>query len=180
MSTESCILTTKDFTILEVLRDRCVGQEDPFAQLLKRKLDSALVVFRDDVPANVATLSSRVNFRVDGGEPDTRVISDESISAPVGMFLPITNPRGLALLGLVEGQDFRFVDREGAERCVLLEKVLYQPESVRREKDALKGVSQPASRRPALRLVHSADGAADRQPALIGPTDFDDPGPSAA
>lgn len=59
MSAESCILTTKDFTILEVMRDRCLGREDPLALLLKRKLDSALVVFRDDVPANVATLSSQ-------------------------------------------------------------------------------------------------------------------------
>lgn len=179
MSTESCILTTKDFTILEVLRDRCRAPEDPLALLLKRKLDAALVVFRDDVPANVATLSSRVNFSVDGGEPDTRVISDGSISAPVGMFLPITNPRGLALLGLVEGQDFRFVDREGVERRVLLEKVLYQPEAVRREKEALEGLSRPASRKPTLRLVHSVGGI-DRQPVLAGPADFDDPGPSAA
>ncbi len=179
MSAESCILTTKDFTILEVMRDRCLGREDLLAPLLKRKLDSALVVFRDDVPANVATLSSRVNFSVDGGELDTRVISDRSMSAPVGLFLPISNPRGLALLGLIEGQECCFTDREGVERCVMLQQVLYQPETVRREKDAMNELPRPAPRRPVLRLVHSAGGAV-RQPAPVGPGGFDDPGPSAA
>ncbi|MBX9451875.1 nucleoside-diphosphate kinase [Neoaquamicrobium sediminum] len=179
MSAESCILTTKDFTILEVMRDRCLGREDPLALLLKRKLDSALVVFRDDVPANVATLSSRVNFSVNGGERDTRVISDGNMSAPVGLFLPISNPRGLALLGLIEGQEFCFTDPDRVERRVMLEQVLYQPEAVRREKEAMSGLSRPATRRPVLRLVHSAGGAV-RQPVPAGPEGFDDPGPSAA
>jgi regulator of nucleoside diphosphate kinase len=179
MSAESCILTTKDFTILEVMRDRYLGRENPLALLLKRKLDSALVVFRDDVPANVATLSSRVNFSVDGGERDTRVISDGSVSAPVGLFLPISNPRGLALLGLTEGQEFCFADREGTERCVMLEQVLYQPEAARREKEALNGHSRPVARKPVLRLVHSVEGA-EHQPVPMGPGGFDDPGPSAA
>ena len=36
MSAETCILTTKDFTILEVMRDRCLGRRpagaDPEAE----------------------------------------------------------------------------------------------------------------------------------------------------
>ena len=102
MTQETCILTTKDFTILEVMRDRCLGRDDPLAPLIKRKIDSAVVMFRDDVPDNVATLSSRVSFRIDGRDPDTRVISHDRMRAPVGLFLPITTPRGLALLGLAD------------------------------------------------------------------------------
>lgn len=73
MTAEACILTTKDFTILEVMRDRCLGRDDPLAPILKRKLESATVMFREDVPAEVATLTSRVTYSVDGRDPDTRV-----------------------------------------------------------------------------------------------------------
>lgn len=41
MSTENCILTTKDFTILEVMRDRRVGTDDPLTPILERKLATA-------------------------------------------------------------------------------------------------------------------------------------------
>ena len=96
MSTETCILTTKDFTILEVMRDRRRGREDPLVPILKRKLETATIVFREDVPETVATLSSRVTYSVDGRPPDTRVISHDHLSMPMGMFLPITAPRGSA------------------------------------------------------------------------------------
>jgi regulator of nucleoside diphosphate kinase len=94
MSTETCILTTKDFTILEVMRERCLGSDDPLAPILKRKIESALVVFRDDVPANVATLSSRVTFRVDGRDPDTRILSHDRMNSSAGLFLPISQAEG--------------------------------------------------------------------------------------
>jgi regulator of nucleoside diphosphate kinase len=178
MPTETCILTTKDFTILEVMRDRCFGG-DALAPILKRKIESALVVFREDVPENVATLSSRVTFSVDGRDPDTRVISHDRMTSPVGMYLPITTPRGLALLGLAEGQQFLLTDHEGREESVLLEKVQYQPESARREKDALASPPAPPQRKPSLTLIR---GAFYDQPRLApaGPDGFDDPGPSAA
>ncbi len=62
MPNETCILTTKDFTILEAMRDRYLGWGDPLAPILNRKIESAVVTFRDDVPENVATLSlSRIS-----------------------------------------------------------------------------------------------------------------------
>ena len=45
---ETCILTTKDFTILEVMRDRCLGRDDPLMPILKRKFENAVVVFREE------------------------------------------------------------------------------------------------------------------------------------
>ncbi len=179
MPTENCILTTKDFTILEVMRDRCLGMDDPLAPILKRKIESAVVVFRDDVPVNVATLSSRVTFRVDGREPDTRVLSHDRTTSPVGMFLPITTPRGLALLGLAEGQDFVLTNHEGRDERVVLEKVQYQPEAARRDKEAMASLSARTQGKPSLRVIR---GAFHDQPRLVpaGSDDFDDPGPSAA
>jgi regulator of nucleoside diphosphate kinase len=179
MPTETCILTTKDFTILEVMRDRCLGRDDPLAPILKSKIETARVVFREDVPADVATLSSRVTFSIDGREPDTRVISHDRMSSSVGMFLPITTARGLALLGLTEGQRFAVTNCDGVEELILLERVHYQPESARREKEAMAGLSAAARRKPALRLIR---GAFHDQPRLApaGSDSFDDPGPSAA
>ena len=179
MTAEACILTTKDFTILEVMRDRCLGRDDPLAPILKRKIESATVMFREDVPADVATLSSRVTYSVDRRDPDTRVLSHDRMTSPVGMFLPITNLRGLALLGLSEDEEFVLTDDEGRQVRVLLKTVHYQPEAAKREKEALTRVSVPSQRKPALRLIR---GAYFDQPRLVpipvgGP---EDPGPSAA
>jgi regulator of nucleoside diphosphate kinase len=179
MPNETCTLTTKDFTILEVMRDRCLGRDDALAPILKRKIETAVVVFREDVPVNVATLSSRVTFRIDGSAPGTRILSHAHTNSSVGLFLPITNARGLALLGLAEGQDFLLRDLEGREERVVLERVQYQPEAARRERQALASLSAPAQPKPSLKLIR---GAFYDQPQLapIGSDGFDDPGPSAA
>ena len=172
MSMDRCILTTKDFTILEVMLDRCLGRDDPLVPILRRKLGAATVVMRDDVPASVATLSSRVTFSVGGRQSDTRVLSHDRMNSP-GVFLPITTARGLALLGLSEGQRFQLRGRGGAEEDVLLESVLYQPEAARRRKEE---PLQPVLRRkPALTLVQGGE-----QRTMDGAGGFDDPGPSAA
>ena len=177
--TATCFLTTKDFTILEVMRDRCLGRDDPLAPILKKKIETATVVFRDDVPADVATLSSRVTYSVNGRDPDTRVLSHDRMNAPVGLFLPITTARGLALLGLSEGDQFVITNDEGEEERVLLHEVLYQPEAARREKEALERPTASGRRKPALQVIR---GALFDQPrhAAVAPDGFDDPGPSAA
>lgn len=179
MTREICFLTTKDFTILEVMYDRCLGRDDPLAPILKRKIESATVMFRDDIPVNVATLSSRVMFSVNGRDPDTRVISHDKTASTVGMFLPITTARGLALLGLSEGQEFVTTDGDGEEERVLLHEVLYQPEAVRREKEVMVRMASTAQRKPTLKVIR---GAFYDQPRLVpvAPDGFDDPGPSAA
>lgn len=171
MSRQTCILTTKDLTILEVMLDRCLGRDDPMPPLLRRKIAAARIVLRDDVPADVATLNSRVAFSVDGGEPETRILSHDRMTSPVGAFLAVGSPRGLALLGLQEGEESVMPNQDGADERIRLHRVLYQPEAARREKEA-------ASRapRPVLTLVRGSL-APGPVPAADG---FDDPGPSAA
>lgn len=178
MSDDTCILTTKDLTILEIMLERCMGQDDPLRPILKRKMDGALVMFRDDIPENVATLGSRVTFRVNGGEPDSRIITSEAMTSPIGLYLPITYRRGLALLGLAAGQEFVLRNADGEER-IMLEEVLYQPEAAKRRQRAEAMADQHAFARPALRLVHDS-GSASPGPAFVRAGRFDDPGPSAA
>jgi regulator of nucleoside diphosphate kinase len=179
---ETCLLTAKDFTILEVMLDRCQGTGDPMRVLLSRKIESASVVFRDDISPDVATLNSRVTFTVDGREPDTRVLSHDRLSSPPGIFLPITTARGLALLGLSAGQTFSLPKADGGEERVMLDAVLYQPEAAKREKDLLARLATPAARRASLRVI--AGGNSGQLTASGGrtpvPDGFDDPGPSAA
>lgn len=178
MSGETCILTTKDYTILEIMRDRSLGNDDMLAPILARKLDSALVVYRDDVHDDVATLSSRVTFSVNGRDPDTRVLTLDRMTSPVGLYLPIATPRGLALLGLSEGETFTVANRDGTQERVLLEKVHYQPEAARRDTEALERLKAPAQRRAGLRVVA---GGRERDRCIADEAGgFDDPGPSAA
>lgn len=182
MPHETCILTAKDLTILEVMLDRCQGAGDPMRAVLSRKIESANVVFREDISPDVATLSSRVTFRVDGREPDTRILSHDRLSSPPGIFLPITTARGLALLGLSAGQAFSLPKPDGGEERILLDAVLYQPEAAKREKDLLAGLATPAARRASLRVI--AGGNSGQLMGFGGrtsaPDDLDDPGPTAA
>ena len=102
----ACTLTTKDYTILEVMYERCLGRDDPLRPILEAKLSGACVMFREDIPPTVVTLSSRVAYRIDGGSAETRIITHGEVNGPVGGVLSITLPRDLALLGLAEGQSF--------------------------------------------------------------------------
>lgn len=179
MTKDTCFLTTKDFTILEVMLDRCLGRDDPLAPILKTKIEAATVMFRDDIPVDVATLSSRVTFSVNGREPDSSILSHDRMTCPIGMFLPITTVHGLALLGLYEGQEFTIANAEGEEERILLHEVHYQPEAARREKEALERMNLPTSGKPSLRVIR---GAFNDQPRLVPVSHdgFDDPAPSAA
>lgn len=177
-----CTLTTKDFTMLEVMLDRSLDPSSAFTALLRRKLDTAKVVFNDDVAADVATLSSRVSFSVHGREPDSRVLSHDRMSLPTGLFLPITALRGLAILGLREEHAISIVDDDGTETRIRLGRVLYQPEAARREKAAIAQAATPEMRRSSLRVISGALATEPRK-ARIGSVvayDGDDPGPTVA
>lgn len=181
--TETCQLTTKDFTILEVMRERHPGHDDIMSEILQRKVSRALVMFRDDIPPTVVTLSSRVSFRVNDGPAETRIIAHDEMRGLVGMLLPITNPRGLALLGLAEGESMTIPKADGDVETLTVQEVIYQPEGARRERVKLTFGADPSTGGPVLRVVHRSDGVPDKSANKVMaafPTGFDDPGPSAA
>ncbi|MER9645906.1 nucleoside-diphosphate kinase [Mesorhizobium sp. M0199] len=185
-TTDSCQLTTKDYAILEVMRERHPSRGEILSAILDRKISSAVVMFRDDVPGTVVTLSSRVAYRVNDGPAETRIVAHDEMRGLVGMLLPITNPRGLALLGLAEGESMSIPTADGGLETLSVHEVVYQPETARRERLKLAGAAAPGSSRsagPVLRVVHRSDEmqdqAADKNIAAFD-TGFDDPGPSAA
>lgn len=181
MTRDNCILTTKDFTILEIMLDRLAERDGLMGRLLRNKLASAIVMLRDDIPPDVATLNSRLRFRVDD-TIDTRVLSHAPMGSPVGMFLPITAPRGLALLGLRENGRIAVETAEGRPEELILEKVLFQPEAERAERASWDEAATPTARRAMMRVV-GGSLAGDLPPlARLGQGNAggDDPGPSAA
>ena len=174
-----CQLTTKDYTTIEVLLERYAGRDDTMAAILRQKIAKAVVMFRDDIPSNVVTLDSRVTFRVDGGPAETRIIANDETRGVVGMVLAITTPRGVALLGLAEGDCVTITKEDGSRETLSVQEVVYQPEAAARDAGKLGQRGAPdAARRPFLRVVHSSDDL-PQKPAPAGKaafrTRFEDP-----
>jgi regulator of nucleoside diphosphate kinase len=185
MPTETCRLTTKDYTIIEMMLERQAGRDEALTAILRQKISGALVMFRDDIPPSVVTLSSRVAYRIDDGPLETRIVAHDEMRGLVGLLLPITNPRGLALLGLGEGQSMTITKRDGSRETLTVQEVVYQPEAARREAEKLdrhKAADAPRPGGPVLRVVHRCDDLPQRPvEKMLAPIDgFDDPGPSAA
>jgi regulator of nucleoside diphosphate kinase len=131
-STPRCCVTTKDFTILENMIRRTPPYNEGLLRLLRRKLATATVVLPEDIAPQVATINSRVEYRIDGGRTECCVLVHGEDHASRGITLPISTLRGLALLGLATGDTVSIEQPDGRIETVLLEIVAYQPEDARR------------------------------------------------
>ena len=132
MTCDICGLPTRDLLILRAMLERRASGGDPLVALLRRKIDTARIVFAYDLPEDVATLGSRIVFRVGGALPDTRILCTEEATHPDGMHLSVGTQRGLALLGLAEGEELQLTGWDGGLETIRLERVLYQPDLARR------------------------------------------------
>ncbi len=164
-----CRLTTKDYAILETMLERCAEPNGPYASLLRRKLSGAGIWLNADIPPDAVTINTRVTFRANDGQAQTRIVAQAPIHGLVGLLLPVTTLRGLALLGLSKGESITFDEGDGTDTVLTVTKVAYQPEAAQRE-----ALRQRVPQGP--RLVYSA-----AEPAY-GPMRAldEDPGPSAA
>ncbi|MEP2117285.1 nucleoside-diphosphate kinase [Bauldia litoralis] len=162
--------------------------------MIRDKLSSAGVVFPEDIDPRIVTLNSRIVFRVNDGPPYTRVVVHARENNLVGVTIPILIPRGLALLGMAEGQQATIHGPDHPDR-ILVDKVAFQPEAARR---ALAEGASPDRRPPEVhsgpphaRDTASASGSgvvdlaaqrSVRNPAKLrgGPAGNGGPGPSAA
>jgi regulator of nucleoside diphosphate kinase len=164
-----CRLTTKDYAILETMLERCAEPNGPYAYLLRRKLSGAGIWLSADIPPDVVTINTRATFRANDEPAQTRIVAQAPIHGLVGLLLPITTLRGLALLGLSKGENIAFDEGDGSDTVLTVTKVAYQPEAAQRE-----ALRQRAPQMP--RLVYSAAAS-----AIVSMHTFDDdPGPSAA
>jgi regulator of nucleoside diphosphate kinase len=165
-------LTAKDISVLEGMMDRLEAQAQAQAaikRLLRRKLATARICFSDDIDPRVATINSRVEFRIGSGSAETRVLTHGGESALRGAALPISSLHGLALLGLMEGDAITVETADGRTDVLSIIRVVHQPEAARLRNE-----------RVGLRLIDGAQARGRRtEDVREGPED-DDPGPSAA
>lgn len=175
-------LTTKDHAILETMLARHAATGGALVPMLRDKLSSARMVSSDRIDRGVVTLNSRVTFRIDGGPADTRIVVRGTLRGFVGLTIPISVPRGLALLGLSAGDEAIIDCAGGPAETLLVEEVLFQPEATRygrRQGPAMP--IEPPRRFPVL--IYSNGSAAplgDNRKIRHTSAGGDDPEPTAA
>jgi regulator of nucleoside diphosphate kinase len=169
-----CQLTTKDCVVLEVTLERSQDCHDPILPMVQQKLAKAKVVFCDEIDPCVVTLNSRVAFRVNDGPPKTRIVAQRDEGLLPGVILPIKSLRGIALLGMREGQSIAVRYPCGLTETILVEHIEYQPEAARR-----LARTSASSGHEGCHIVSLSEHRQMRNASVLLPDD-DDPGPTAA
>ena len=105
------------------------GRDAAAAQQLETELDRAVVVPRDELPADVVTMNSRVVFEDDTGRRrDVQLVFPWEAALERGR-ISILAPVGVALLGLSVGQVIDWPMPNGRTASLRIVSVLYQPEA---------------------------------------------------
>jgi regulator of nucleoside diphosphate kinase len=130
-------LTILNFWKLDsLLRARAEGRSWRADAILARELKRAIVMDDAQIPGDVATMGSRVKFRI--GAADMAEIATLVYPGEAHMFadaISVLTPLGSALLGLAEGQSMPHLAPDGAPLRVSMLRVLHQPEAAdRRER----------------------------------------------
>jgi len=124
------LLSKRDHAILcGIATQGGLGSAAYFRQL-QEKLENASVISIDDVEPDLATLGSFVRYRVNGGRALEHTLSLNLHRHDQHDVLSIKTHRGLALLGMSEGQicGSPAFDPDNPE-ALELEMVLFQPEA---------------------------------------------------
>lgn len=175
-------LTTRDHAILQALFDAHRGPHGPYLLLLEQKLRGSALAFSDDIPADVATLGSRIAYTVDGVPAGPHELVEGEVPGHAEDGLSMRTLRGLALLGLSEGNAVVIDLGERARETLRVVEVLSQPEAAARGKAAAPNANAPgadAAGKGGAAVVSFRPRAA--RPAFPDPApDDDDPGPRAA
>ena len=161
-------LTTRDHAILQALADGWRGPRGPYLLLLEHKLRASALAFSGDIAADVVTLDSRLSYTVNGAEAGPHMLVQDNAPDLPEDRLSVRTMRGLALLGLSEGDSAAVDLGNGVTEALRVVRVLSQPEAEARSRaggDATVVRFRPRAASPAA--------------IETGPDD-DDPGPRAA
>ena len=125
----SIVLSTLDMDRIEALMEK-LPSNFPGLSTLQAELDRADVLEPQDMPADVVTMNSRVQFSLlESGKQQTLhlVYPKEADGSPdkVSVFAPV----GTALLGLRIGDSLQLPSPTGKSVTVKVEAITYQPES---------------------------------------------------
>ncbi|HJS39433.1 MAG TPA: nucleoside diphosphate kinase regulator [Burkholderiales bacterium] len=112
------------------LGDRLLLAQLPRYEPLRDKLERAIVVSSEAVPADVVTMNSRVRYVDGNGEHVAALVYPAAAGGPGA--LSIFSASGAALLGLCEGQETECVLIDGSLQRMRVDEVLHQPERAMR------------------------------------------------
>lgn len=98
--------------------------------LLARELNRSIVMDDSQIPPDVATMRSRVEFRIEG----TGLIQVATLVFPgeghgYENAISVLTPLGSAILGLSEGQAISYAGPDGTSVEVTMLRILHQPEA---------------------------------------------------
>jgi hypothetical protein len=105
------------------------SSDDPVRRLLAAKLDRGLVCDPDQLPRDVVTIGTRLEFRF-RGELERCVLVDPAQQSHLRDAISVASPLGALLLGVLEGRSLRSRDADGTAFALRVERV-HQPESLR-------------------------------------------------
>ena len=97
------VLRARDAVALHRLLHLGQRMGEAVSRALRAKLEDARITPPEAMPADAACLGSRVVFSANGGAAEARVLVLPRDHSPAGWTLPVTAPRGLALLGEAAG-----------------------------------------------------------------------------
>jgi transcription elongation GreA/GreB family factor len=97
------VLRARDAVALQRLLHSSQHSGEALFDALRAKLDDSCIMPPEAVSAETASLGSRIVFSASGGTAQARVLVLPRDHSPAGWTLPVTTPRGLALLGHAAG-----------------------------------------------------------------------------
>ena len=131
-----------------------IRRAPPSAQFLAEELERARVVGPASLPPNVISMHSVFDFQ-DGITDQVRrgmlvYPGEEDMGAER---ISVLSPLGSALIGLAEGQSFRWRSATGVWRTLQVIRVVHQPERANMRGDHHKGVAKASGRSDLMRMA---------------------------
>lgn len=123
------LLTERDHAILFGLARQAGLHTDTYYRDLHEKLRRAVVIPLDQVEPDLATFGSFVRYRVNGGRPMEHKLMLGSGQVQQQHTLSIKTLRGLALIGMSEGQIFSTLRPGDVQEVLEIEMIMFQPEA---------------------------------------------------
>lgn len=130
MSRPAIIISERDAELLDRLLEKPANASLPVAKALNEELDRATTVPAAEIPANVVTINSQVEFRnLRNGETWIRTLVYPQNLSDSQTQISVLAPVGAALLGLKEGDNIEWALPAGVSTHIEVIKVLCQPET---------------------------------------------------
>jgi len=124
------VVGERDYRKLSELSDRTARELPKISGFLAAELDRAKILPDRQLPPDVVTMDSRVQFHMaaSGSGRIVTLVYPAEADIQKGK-LSILTPVGTALLGLSPGQSMSWEDRKGELKTLTLQAVLSQPQT---------------------------------------------------